>query len=71
MSNLTIKLRSIYPVVPEDAAEVEGLNADLKRMGCYGFRKVAWDIRDEAMAREVLDGASNEFDHTIRAKSGK
>jgi hypothetical protein len=36
-------------------------------MGCSGLLEKPWDFKDDWIVRELLDGASNEFDNTIRA----
>jgi hypothetical protein len=40
---------------------------DLQRMGCSGFLEKPWGFKDDRVVRELLDGATNEFDNTIRA----
>jgi hypothetical protein len=40
---------------------------DLQRMGCSGLLEKPWGFKDDRIVRELLDGATNEFDNTIRA----
>jgi hypothetical protein len=40
---------------------------DLQRMGCSGLLEKPWDFKDDWIVRELLDGATNKFDNTIRA----
>ena len=39
---------------------------DLTAMGCAGFYGKLWGFRYEAIVREILDGAPNQFDNTLR-----
>jgi hypothetical protein len=36
-------------------------------MGYSGLLEKPWGFRDNRVVRELLDGATNEFDNTIRA----
>jgi hypothetical protein len=36
-------------------------------MGCSGLLEKPWGFKDDRVMRELLDGAMNEFDNTIRA----
>jgi hypothetical protein len=36
-------------------------------MGCSGLLEKPWDFKDDRIVRELLDGVSNEFKHSIRA----
>lgn len=66
-----INIRTVVPRVPAADKEQEALDADLKRMGCYGFRNRPWCVREEDMIRELIEGCSNEWDHTIRSTPKK
>ena len=63
-----VLLRTIVPKVPDDPTEKKHLDKDLQQLGCHGLRHVAWNLRGEAMARELLAGLSNEWLNTLRAK---
>jgi hypothetical protein len=62
-----VKIRKVVPEVPRDEAEREELLEDLQRMGCSGLLEKLWGFKDDQVVRELLDGATNEFDNTIRA----
>jgi hypothetical protein len=62
-----VKIRKIVPEVPRDEAERGELLEDLQRMGCSGLLEKPWGFKDDQVVRELLDGATNEFDNTIRA----
>jgi hypothetical protein len=34
-------------------------------MGCSGLLEKLWDFKDDRIVRELLDGVSNEFEHSI------
>jgi hypothetical protein len=34
-------------------------------MGCSGLLEKSWGFKDDRVVRELLDGATNEFDNTI------
>jgi hypothetical protein len=36
-------------------------------MGCSGLLEKVWGFKDDRIVRELLDGVSNEFEHSIRA----
>jgi hypothetical protein len=36
-------------------------------MGCSGLLEKPWGFKDDRILRELLDGVSNEFEHSIRA----
>jgi hypothetical protein len=62
-----VKIRKIVPEVPRDEVERGELLEDLQRMGCSGLLEKPWGFKDDRVVRELLDGATNEFDNTIRA----
>jgi hypothetical protein len=62
-----VKIQKIVPEVPRDEAERGELLEDLQRMGCSGLLEKPWGFKDDRVVRELLDGATNEFDNTIRA----
>jgi hypothetical protein len=62
-----VKIRKVVPEVPCDETERGELLEDLQRMGCLGLLEKPWGFKDDRIVRELLDGATNEFDNTIRA----
>jgi hypothetical protein len=62
-----VKIRKVVPEVPRDETERGELLEDLQRMGYSGLLEKPWGFKDDRVVRELLDGAMNEFDNTIRA----
>jgi hypothetical protein len=62
-----VKIRKIVPEVPREEVERGELLEDLQTMGCSGLLEKPWGFKDDRIVRELLDGATNEFDNTIRA----
>jgi hypothetical protein len=62
-----VKLRKVVPEVPRSETERGELLEDLKTMGCSGLLEKSWGFKDDRIVRELLDGVSNEFKHSIRA----
>jgi hypothetical protein len=62
-----VKLRKVVPEVPQSETERGELLEDLQTMGCSGLLEKPWGFKDDQIVRELLDGVSNEFEHSIRA----
>jgi hypothetical protein len=62
-----VKLRKVVPEVLRNEMERGELLEDLQTMGCSGFLEKPWGFKDDWIVRELLDGCSNEFEHSIRA----
>jgi hypothetical protein len=62
-----VKIRKVVPEVPWDETERGESLEDIQRMGCSGLLEKPWGFKDNRIVRELLDGATNEFDNTIRA----
>jgi hypothetical protein len=62
-----VKLRKVVPEVPRNETERGELLEDLLTMGCSGLLEKPWGFKDDWIVRELLDGVSNEFEHSIRA----
>jgi hypothetical protein len=60
-----VKIRKVVPEVPRDETERGELLEDLQRMGYSGLLEKPWGFKDDRIVRELLDGATNEFDNTI------
>jgi hypothetical protein len=61
-----VKLRKVVPEVPWRETERGELLEDLQTMGCSGLLEKPWGFKDDRIVRELLDGVSNEFKHSIR-----
>jgi hypothetical protein len=42
------------------------LEENLERMGCKCLLGVPWSFKDKSLIREVLSGAPNQFEHSLR-----
>jgi hypothetical protein len=62
-----VKLRKVVPEVPRSETERGELLEDLQTMGCSGLLEKPWGFKDDRIVRELLDGVSNEFEHSIQA----
>jgi hypothetical protein len=62
-----VKLRKVVPEVPRNETERGELLEDLQTMGYSGLLGKPWGFKDDRIVRELLDGVSNEFEHSIRA----
>jgi hypothetical protein len=62
-----VKLQKVVLEVPWNETEREELLEDLQTMGCSGLLEKPWGFKDDWIVRELLDGVSNEFEHSIRA----
>jgi hypothetical protein len=62
-----VKLRKVVQEVPRNETERGELLEDLQTMGCSGLLEKPWGFKDDRIVRELLDGVSNEFEHSIRA----
>jgi hypothetical protein len=61
-----MKLQKVVPEVPRSETERGELLEDLQTMGCSGLLEKPWGFKDDRIVRELLDGVSNEFEHSIR-----
>jgi hypothetical protein len=62
-----VKLRKVVPEVLRNETERGELLEDLQTMGCSGLLEKPWGFKDDRIVRELLNGVSNEFEHSIRA----
>ena len=64
-----IKLRRVVPSLPlPNKPEYNELLGDLTAMGCRQLALKPWGFKDERMIREIMGGASNEFDNSLRGR---
>ena len=61
-------LRSVVPAIPKEPDERAYLEEDLTRIGCIGLLNKPWTVKEEKMVRELIVGASNQYEGTIRAR---
>ena len=64
-----LTLRSVVPAIPKEPGERAYLEEDLTRIGCIGLLSKPWTVKDEMMVRELIIGAPNQYEGTVRARS--
>ena len=69
--NVQISLKVLVPVIPETPTARQELEEDLERIGCAGLLNKPWNVKDEGLVRELVEGAPNQFNHTVRCKPKK
>ena len=69
--NVQISLKALVPVVPKTPTVRRELEEDLERIGCTGLLNKLWNVKDEGLMRELVEGAPNQFDHTVRCRPEK
>ena len=69
--NVQISLKALVPVIPKTPTARRELEEDLTRIGCAGLLNKPWNIKNEGMVRELVEGAPNQFDHTVWCKPEK
>ena len=61
-------LRSVVPAILKELGERAYLEEDLTRIGCIGLLNKPWTVKEEKMVRELIVGAPNQYEGTIRAR---
>ena len=69
--NVHVSLKAMVPVIPKTPTARRELEEDLTRIGCVGLLNKPWNIKDKGLVRELVEGAPNQFDHTVRCKPEK
>ena len=69
--NVQVSLKAMVPVIPKTLIARRELEEDLTRIGCVGLLNKPWNIKDEGLVRELVEGAPNQFDHTVQCKPEK
>ena len=69
--NVHISFKALAPVVPKTLTARWELEEDLERIGCAGLLNKPWNVKDEGLVRELVEGAPNQFDYTVRCKPEK
>ena len=68
MGKTPLILRSVVPAIPKEPGERAYLEEDLTRIGCIGLLNKPWMVKEEKMVRELIVGAPNQYEGTIRAR---
>ena len=61
-------LRSVVPAIPKKPGKRAYLEEDLTKIGCIGLLNKPWTVKEEKMVRELIVGAKNQYEGTIRAR---
>ena len=69
--SVQISLKALVPVIPKTPTAKHELEEDLTRIGCANLLNKLWNIKDEGMVKELVEGAPNQFNHTVRCKPEK
>ena len=69
--NVQMSLKALVPVVPKIPIARRELEEDLERIGCVDLLNKPWNLKDEGLVRELVEGAPNQFDHTVWGKPEK
>ena len=69
--SVSLKIKTIYPVIPKGDKERKELEEDLGQLGLGGFLCRPWSLKDEEMIQELLSNQSNQWAKTNRALPGK
>jgi len=64
----SVTIRLVIPSIMRSKKEKTQLEEDLREIGCHGFMKLPWNLRDKGMVRELMGEQSSEFSLTVRAK---
>ena len=51
-----VAFRKMHVVTPTDREESNELEANLRRMGCFGLWEKSWRLQSEDMVRELVTG---------------
>ena len=69
--NVQISLKVLVRVIPKTPTARRKFEEDLTRIGCSDLLNKPWNIKEERIVRELVEGAPNQFDHTVRCKPEK
>ena len=59
-------LKAVVPDMPKSVKDMELLEEDLRRIGCFGFIGKPWGLWMEDMVVELLGDKDNRWDGTVR-----
>ena len=65
-STMPITLRTSLPAIPTDDQEKAWLVEDLTKMGCEGLINRPWELRNETIVRELVEGVTEAEPSAIR-----
>ena len=68
MGKTPLILRSVVLAIPKEPGERAYLEEDLTRIGCIGLLNKPWTVKEQKMVRELIVGAPNQYEGTIRAR---
>ena len=63
-------LKSVVPAIPKEPRERAYLGDNLTRIRCIGLLNKPWMVKEEKMVKELIVGAPNQYEGTIRARPG-
>jgi hypothetical protein len=66
VEQVPIPLKNMLHAIPKSESELKVLIEDLTRIGCEGFLAKPWNLRSEAILREILFERGNQWFRTIR-----
>ena len=69
--NVQISFKALVPVLPKTPTARRELEEDLERIRCADLLNKLWNVKDEGLVRELVEGAPNQFDHTVQCKPEK
>ena len=61
-------LRSVVLAISKEPGERAYLEEDLTRIGCIGLLNKPCIVKEEKMVRELIVGAPNQYEGTVRAR---
>ena len=56
---MSIMLRFVMPVIPQEPEERAHLEEDLTKIGSIGLISKSWSVKDERMVQKLITGALN------------
>ena len=68
MGKTPLILRSVIPAIPKEPGGRAYLEEDLTKIRCIGLLNKPWTVKEEKMMRELIVGAPNQYEGTVRAR---
>ena len=69
--NVQVSPKAMVPVISKTPIARRELEEDLTRIGCVSLLNKLWNIKDEGLVRELVEGAPNQFNDTVQCKPEK
>ncbi len=60
----------VCPAIPKRLSEQSQLENDLSEIGCIGLFLRPWIVKNDRMIQELIVGASNQYELTVRGRLG-